>query len=131
MIKRILRSILIFTLALALVCTALGVGAFFGGTADNNYEGDIEMVTMTARITEISDKLEVEVIKGSYGAHGIYWMNADSKTPYFDSEGNAISRSDLQVGDTVEILYTGQTALSLPPQIFARKITVIEKNNQN
>lgn len=131
MINKILRSILIFTLVLALACTALGVGAFFDGRDDNNYEGDTEMVTMTAKITEISDKLEVEVIQGSYGAHGIYWVNTDSKTPYFDSDGNKIRRSELQVGDTVEILYTGQTALSLPPQIFARKITIIEENTQN
>lgn len=122
MLKKILCAVII--LPSLLLCTGAAVGECL---PCEEWKGEIGMVKMTARITEISDKLEVEVIQGSYGAHGTYWVNADDSTPYFDECGRKTGRGELSVGDVIEITYTGQTALSLPPQIFARKIKIIER----
>lgn len=78
-------------------------------------------VAMTARVTGIGDRLEVEVIESPY-TFGIHWVITDSAAVY-GKDGGKISISDIIVGDTVEILYSGQVMLSYPPQIVAAKIT--------
>ena len=66
------------------------------------------------------DRLEVEVIESDY-AFGIYIVHT-SNAAFINAEGEAISPSDIQVGDTVEITYSGQVMMSYPPQIVALKI---------
>ena len=89
-------------------------------------KGDInvEGVRMLAVIKNIDDKIEVEVIEGEYGASGIYWVNTNSDTVYLDKNGNLTLRAFLKVGDTIEIIYSGQVMLSYPPQIIAKKISI-------
>ena len=79
---------------------------------------------MTAKVTELGEKIAVEVIESEY-TFGIHWV-ITTASKYYDAEGNEISRSDIKVGDTVEILYSGQVMMSYPPQIVAARITVIE-----
>ncbi len=81
-------------------------------------------VKMTAIVKSIEDKIEIEVISGEYGAEGIYWVNYSDETVFTNSENASLSISDLKVGDTVEITYGGQVAMSYPPQIFAKKIEI-------
>ncbi|MBQ9802063.1 MAG: hypothetical protein IJW51_03210 [Clostridia bacterium] len=80
-------------------------------------------VHMTATIKGMGEKIEVEVLESDY-ASGIYLVITGEQTAYLDSEGNTLSRTDLSVGDTVEIFYSGQVMMSLPPQIVAAKIIV-------
>ena len=88
-------------------------------------QGNRESVKMTATVKNISDKIEVEVIEGEYGASGIYWVITYDETAFAGKDGEKITRADLKVGDTVEILYGGQVMMSYPPQIVAGRITVL------
>ena len=83
-----------------------------------------EGVKMTAVVKGIEDKIEVEVIEGDYDASGIYWVNFSNETVFTNSQNLRLSVDDLKVGDTVEIIYGGQVAMSYPPQIFAKKIVI-------
>lgn len=80
-------------------------------------------VSMLARIDKIDDKLEVTVLESEY-TFGVHWVITPDETVYFGIDGREISRDSLNVGDTVEILYSGQVMLSMPPQIVAARITV-------
>ena len=80
-------------------------------------------VSMQARITELGEKLTVEVTKSEY-TFGTHWV-ITTDTEFYDKQGNRIQKDDIKVGDSVEILYSGQVMLSYPPQIVAAKITVL------
>ena len=69
------------------------------------------------------DRLEVEGVESDY-AFGIYIVHT-SNAAFINAEGEAISPSDIQVGDTVEITYSGQVMMSYPPQIVALKVKKI------
>lgn len=81
-------------------------------------------VKMTAAVVGLSDKIEVEVIEGEYGASGIYWVITSSETDFIGQDGGSVMKSCLKVGDIVEIIYNGQVMMSYPPQIVAKKITI-------
>ncbi len=119
--KKILISITLLLAAL-LLCAC--------GTENNEGDGDStegtpdSSVKMTATVTAIDEKIEVNVIESDY-ASGIYWVITSSETAFFDADGKEIKKADLAIGDTVEILYSGQVMMSLPPQIVAARITVL------
>lgn len=130
--KRVVFIILIFV-ALALFISAFFIDFDNFDDFDNLASGKEEQpvandnvvgVKMTATVKGIGDKIEVEVIEGEYGASGIYWVNYSEETVFADSENLRVSISNLKVGDTVEITYGGQVAMSYPPQIFASKILI-------
>lgn len=107
-----------FVLALVLCC--LGVSSCV-------YKNDGEIgdkVKMTAIIDNIGEHIEVTVLESEYTS-GVHWVITAEQTQYLNSDGSRISRSELRVGDKVEILYSGQVMLSYPPQIVAAKITKI------
>ncbi len=83
-----------------------------------------DRVKMTAVIDNIGEYIEVTVIESEY-TFGPHWVITADATVYFDKDGSSLSRSDLRVGDRVEILYSGQVMLSYPPKIVAAKITKI------
>ena len=93
-----------------------------GDGQDAATEASGNSFTMTATITAIGDRIEVNVTEGPYGAEGPYWVIAGDKTAYFDESGNKIKRGALAVGDTVEITYGGQVMMSYPPQVVASAI---------
>ena len=105
-------------------CSPGGVGAGQGGNSSPSGGVLDDRARMVARIDGISEKIEVTVLESEY-AFGTYLVITAPETRYLKSDGVSIHRSDLKVGDRVEILYSGQVMLSLPPQIVASKITVI------
>ncbi len=102
------------------------------GNAENNAKGGqnqeerniSESVMMRAVIRDIGEKIEVEVTESEY-TFGIHWVITHDATAFYGKDGSVISRGDLNVGDNVEILYSGQVMLSYPPQIVAHRITVL------
>lgn len=82
-------------------------------------------VKMLARIVKISDRLEVEVIEGEYGASGTYWVITSDNTEFITNDGSHITRDALNIGNTVEITYGGQVMMSYPPQIVAKSIKMV------
>ncbi len=82
---------------------------------------DREGVKMTARVTAVGERIEVEVIESEYTS-GPYFIITNSDTEYLGKDGGKILRAAIRVGDTVEITYSGQVMLSYPPQVVAYSI---------
>ena len=81
-------------------------------------------VKMVAEIVNLGTKIEVAVLQSEY-TFGNHLVITSDATDFIGRNGEKITKSDLKVGDKVEILYGGQVMMSLPPQIVASKITVI------
>ncbi len=86
-------------------------------------------VHMTARIDahdqhEGNNTLEVTVLQSAYTS-GPHHVILHSRADILDKNGTPISPAQLRVGDTVDILYSGQVMMSLPPQIVAVRIQVV------
>ena len=78
-------------------------------------------VSMTAKILEINDNILVEVIKSEY-AFGNYLLIVNESTIYLDEKENKIIKPNLKVGDIIEVKYSGQVMLSIPPKVVAHII---------
>ena len=87
-------------------------------------EGGEPEFKMKATVTELSEKILVDVTEAEY-AEGPFWIIISDTTEIVNSDGNKISRDEIKVGDEIEIIYNGQMMMSLPPQVAARKIKVI------
>ena len=92
-------------------------------TSDTKIELQSGEVVFKARVTSVenSDFIEGEIVDSDI-AFGIYWVLVSDLTEFYDINGNSISRSDINVGDTIEIVFGGQVMNSFPPKISARKI---------
>ena len=106
------RNFLVLALALLTLC-AVGCQP----------QGEQNSFTLKAIVKSTEDlgRIEVDVIESDY-ASGIYWVLIGNGTKITDSHGKAICVTDIKVGDTVEITYSGQVMMSYPPQIAAIKI---------
>lgn len=80
---------------------------------------------LKARVVSVGELIEVEVYDSDY-AFGVYWVITAPLTTYKGADGAEIPRSDIKVGDKVEITYGGQVMQSFPPKIVARDIRVLE-----
>ena len=109
--KKLFKRIMLLTTALLLT------------SCSQSNENAQPTVVMTAVIDNIADRIEVTVLESEY-TFGVHLVITSSETEFVGKNGEKISREDLSVGDTVEIVYGGQVMMSLPPQIVARKITV-------
>ena len=89
-------------------------------------EEPTERFTMIATVEELGEKIAVEIIEAPYENSGIFLVITSPDTVYLDSENNEISRTDIAVGDKVEIIYGGQVMMSYPAQIVAYQIRVTE-----
>ena len=107
---------IVLSLLLGTVLTSCGEN---GGVGEGKY-------TMRARITELGGEILVDVIEAPHGNTGPFFVIA-SGADVFGIEGEKITRNELAVGDVVDISYGGQVMMSYPPQIMARKITLIAK----
>lgn len=106
-------------LSVAILCALLMSCTMFDTEVN-----DMNNAKMTAKIIAIGEKIEVEVIEGEYDASGIYMVITNINTQYLDSDGSKTLKSNINVGDIVEIIYGGQVMMSYPPQIVAKKIII-------
>lgn len=80
-------------------------------------------VYMTATVTALTEKLEVEVTKSNYTS-GTHLVIISDRTEIYNKNGEKVTRDAINIGDSLEIMYNGQVMLSYPPQIVAHKITI-------
>ena len=120
----------IIALILNIVALALCMGCLFSCGNNEQPEGEQPNgdkpgsgFSMIATVDDVGEKIKVNVIEAKYTS-GVHLVITNSYTEFYGKDGKAIAKSDLKVGDTVEILYSGQVMMSLPPQIVAAKITV-------
>ena len=117
--KNIIKiALLVLTLSLLASCAPNENGG------DNGGGGGGQTFTLKATVNAVGEKIEVDVIEGEY-ASGIYWVIVSDETELIGKNGKKIAKDDIKVGDTLEIVYNGQVMMSYPPQIVARKITVL------
>lgn len=118
-----ISKFIIFTVALvSMMLFATGCPKYTGLYEPEEPQG--ETFVLKAVVNTVTDGLEVEVIESDY-AFGVYWVHVSENTKIENNKGEAINLSDIQAGDTVEVTYNGQTALSYPPQIVALKVTLL------
>ena len=91
-----------------------------GSVEEKNAEGEF---FFKGKVTSLEDRnhIEMEIID-SQVAFGIYWVIIDSSTVYVNAEGVTITKDDIKAGDTIEVIFSGQVMMSLPPRIYAQKI---------
>lgn len=107
-----MKKFLMILLSLALPFTFI--------SCNKDKEGE---VYMTATVTSLGEKLEVEVTKAN-NAYGTYNVIISERTEIFNKKGEKVTRDAISVGDSLEIMYNGQVMRSFPPQIVAHKITI-------
>ncbi len=90
------------------------------GVEERNADGEF-FYRGVVTSTDNASYIVMEIID-SQVAFGIYHVLVDTGTVYVDEDGNAISRDSIKVGDTIEVVFSGQVMLSLPPQIYAQRV---------
>ena len=113
-----MKKITAFFLLLSLLALAITA---CGGEENENNDTPPSEFEMTATVLELGEKILVEVTEAEY-AEGTYLINISDTAMLINAKGKKIEKSDLAVGDTVKIWYTGQVTMSIPPQIIALKI---------
>ena len=79
---------------------------------------------LTGTVTEI-DNRHIEInVTDTQNAFGIYRILLSDATRFYDRNAEPAAKSDLCVGDTVEVTYNGQVMRSMPPQVVALKIVI-------
>ena len=58
-------------------------------------------------------------------AFGEYRVNVGSNTTILGKNGESLTQKDLKSGDIIEIIFPGQVTMSIPPQISATRIEVV------
>ena len=112
-----MKKIIAFLLLLSLFALAAAACE----EAENEDTPTDDRFVMSATVTELGDKILVEVTESEY-ATGAYLVILSDTVSLTDKKGKEIGRDDIAVGDTVKITYTGQVTMSIPPQIIALKI---------
>ena len=132
MTKRILAIVMLVMMLFAMGCSPTDKGPVGGNDSNSsNDNGDVKEINEADYFlykgkivsNENTRYIEVEIIDSQI-AFGKYLVLVDAATVYQDSEGNEITRDDLKVDDVIEISFSGQVMMSLPPQIYAQKITL-------
>ena len=113
MIKKIFKGAMLFV--------ALGVLSSCSASSGANEIGD--GVSMVAVVDAVGERIEVTVTESEYTS-GVHWVITSDETAFFNKNGEKIEKSDVKVGDKVEIIYSGQVMMSYPPQIVARSVKV-------
>ena len=114
-----MKKIIAFLLLLTLVTLAAVACEESEAKGEQAPSGD--QFEMTATVTELGDKILVEVTDSPY-ATGAYLVILSDTASIVNKKGKEIERDDIAVGDTIKITYTGQVTMSIPPQIIATKI---------
>ena len=112
-----MKKIIAFLLLLSLFALA----AVACEEAENEDTPTDDRFVMSATVTELGDKILVEVTESEY-ATGAYLVILSDSVSITDPKGKQKSKDDIALGDTLKITYTGQVTMSIPPQIIALKI---------
>lgn len=76
------------------------------------------------RSNEYTGYFLAEVIDSEV-AFGEYRVNVGSNTTILGKNGESLTQKDLKPGDIIEIIFPGQVMMSIPPQISATRIEVV------
>lgn len=121
--KKVLSIILLLSVMLGVCACKKNNGATDGG-ANGGTTPPLEdgQMKITAKIDEIYNKFLI--VTASDGVK--YRANVGPATVYA-RDGVEIAKDALAVGDRIDITYNGQVTRSIPPQISALHISIIER----
>ena len=127
--KKLLVILLILSAVIMLISCGSGNENETNDTNDMNQTVNSEVVdakyTLSGTVTKIeAEALYINVLDTT-SASGTYMVRIISGTKIYDKNGKTIEKTQISLGDTVEIGYNGQVTKSLPPQIIAIKIQII------
>ena len=95
-----------------------------GGLKNSSISLNEGEVVFRGKVTSINKKeIQMEILDIEI-AFGIYRVLYNSETPFFGLDGQQITLSDIEIGDVIEVVFSGQVMMSYPPQIVAVKIAV-------
>ena len=80
---------------------------------------------MIAKVKNIDQTLFVEVIESEFATEE-YIVHISENTVFFDKNGKKTQKNDIKINSTIKIVYTNQVMLSLPPQIIATSIIILD-----
>ncbi len=125
--KRIIKSILMI-LSLSLLVGCVGDKTEDKSNSQSKALTDSDAYyKIKATVNSVSaDGLEVTATEDSEDSFGVYRILTSAETKYEDKAGKAITLGDIKEGDVILISYNGQVMRSLPPQVVAIKIQILE-----
>ena len=97
-----------------------------GEKVNENIELQSGEVVFRGKVTNVSDTrhIEMEIIESDI-AFGTYWVIVGDPTELYGKDGEKIDRSDIKIGDTIDVVFGGQVMQSYPPQISAKRIYLL------
>ncbi len=96
-----------------------------GGSLEEKNENGEFFFKGIVKSKDSTGHLLAEIIDSEV-ASGEYIVLYDDMTDFFDGSGKSVTINDVRVGDTIEIIFSGQVMLSYPAQIYANKIKILE-----
>lgn len=136
--KRILALILAFIMLMAVGCQKNDEtrvpekgenepNAENGGIKNSSIKLEVGEVVYRGKVTNLGNSQEVEMeIVDSEIAFGLYRVLISGETTFYGVDGVKIDRDSLEVGDIIEVVFSGQVMMSYPPQIAAKRIYIAE-----
>lgn len=97
-----------------------------GGIKNEHVELGEGEVVFRGKVTSTESNRYIEMeIADSEIAFGTYWVLVNDNTPFYNRDGVSIERADINVGDIIEVVFSGQVMNSFPPQIAAKRVYVV------
>ena len=98
-----------------------------GGIKNSSIKLEDGEVVYRGKVTNLGDKtaLEIEIVDSTI-AFGPYRVLIGNSTTFYGLDGEEISREDIELGDLIEVVFSGQVMMSYPPQIAAKRVYIAE-----
>ena len=98
-----------------------------GGIKNSSIKLEDGEVVYRGKVTNLGDKyaLEIEIVDSTI-AFGPYRVLIGNSTTFYGLDGEEISREDIELGDVIEVVFSGQVMMSYPPQIAAKRVYIAE-----
>ena len=78
---------------------------------------------MSGVVTDVGDRIAILVSEGAYKDQPIHVL-INSNTSFLNKNGNKTTKDSINIGDKIDVTFSGQVMMSYPGQISAIKIEI-------
>ena len=98
-----------------------------GGIKNSAIKLEDNEVVYRGKVTNLGDRngLEMESVDSTI-AFGTYRVLIGDSTTFYGVNGEEIDRETIELGDVIEVVFSGQVMMSYPPQIAAKRVYIAE-----
>ena len=98
-----------------------------GGIKNSSIKLEESEAVYRGKVTSLGDSyaLEMEIVDSEI-AFGPYRVLIGDITTFYGVNGEKIDREDIELGDVIEVVFSGQVMMSYPPQIAAKRVYIAE-----